>query len=77
MQTNPPEPEGFFAIFGAVFLFFVCLIISLSIYYFGQKHNSTALKISAAIPFVLASPIFFVATRMFWIWISYWLLGNR
>jgi hypothetical protein len=79
MQIDPPEPEYFFAIFGALVMQFVCVLVSLSIFCFGRKCNSKALtlKISAALPFAFSLPVCFVAARMFWIWVSYWLLGNR
>ena len=77
MQTNPPEPEFFFAIFGVGVIFFVCAMISLCIFYLGRKQNSKALKITAALPMLFATALLVPATRMFWAWVSYWLLGNR
>ena len=77
MQINPPEPEYLFAIFGALLILFGCALVSLCIFYSGSKRNSKALKMSAALPFAFSLPVCFVAARMFWIWVSYWLLGNR
>jgi hypothetical protein len=51
MQINPPEPEYFFAIFGAFVMLFLCTLVSLCIFYFGRKRNSKALKVAAAPPF--------------------------
>ena len=37
MQTNPPEPEYFFAIFGELVMLFVGILVSLSIFNSGAS----------------------------------------
>jgi hypothetical protein len=77
MQTEPPEPEYFFGLFVAVAVFFVCAAITIILFGLGRRWNSKALKIISAVPVGISMVLFVPTIRMFWIWVSYWLLGNR
>lgn len=77
MQTDPPEPEYFFAMFGAVLTFFICASITIVLFGLGRHWNSKALKIIAVLPVGFSIILLVPTIWMFWIWVDYWLLGNR